>query len=332
MKKTAQCLCVILMVTSISVCSFADNPVVVLETNLGTMSIELYPQAAPVTVDNFLRYVNHGFYDNLVFHRGIKDFMIQAGAYYIEGNYIYPSHADPNKVTYSPIINESGNGLSNLRGTVAMARTNDPNSATSQFYINHKDNLFLDKANAADHVGYCVFGKVIGGLAVVDVIANVQTAYINASLSDFPVNPPVVISRAYVSPCDSSYCSNFAADTRINIKDYAQFATQWLENNCNSANGFCGGIDLDYSETVDLFDLELFIDHWTRSIGYEPKFSDLVKDNKIDTLDLTQLLTHWLENNCSTSNNYCGGADLNRSGTVDLQDISLFAQNWLKTL
>ena len=116
----------------------AQNPRVVLETNFGNIVIELYPDEAPITVDNFLGYVNSGFYNGLLFHRVIPGFMIQGGGYYLDGYTIIPRTP-----INGPIINESYNGLSNLRGTIAMARTIDPDSATSQFYINHVDNLFL---------------------------------------------------------------------------------------------------------------------------------------------------------------------------------------------
>jgi cyclophilin family peptidyl-prolyl cis-trans isomerase len=151
------------------------NPVVVMKTSLGTVKIELYPDKAPATVKNFLAYVDAKFYDGTIFHRVIgkpssrEDFMIQGGGYE-PGK--FPREE---KKTGAPIKNESDNGLSNKRGTIAMARTPKPDSATSQFYINVKDNNFLDKANAQDKVGYCVFGKVIDGMDVVDKIKAVET-------------------------------------------------------------------------------------------------------------------------------------------------------------
>ncbi len=144
----------------------AQNPVVVMDTSQGTIEIELDQDKAPTTVQNFLNYVDTGFYDNTIFHRVISNFMIQGGGF------------EPGlrqKRTQPPIKNESNNGLSNARGTIAMARTNDPNSATVQFFINVADNLFLDRARASDGVGYCVFGKVIKGLDVVDKIKAVPT-------------------------------------------------------------------------------------------------------------------------------------------------------------
>jgi cyclophilin family peptidyl-prolyl cis-trans isomerase len=236
--------------------SAVHNPLVVLETNLGNIVIELFPSQAPITVDNFLGYVNSGFYDYLLFHRSIPGFMIQAGAYYYYNGSIY--YLPPNQ---PPIINESYNGLSNLRGTIAMARTTDPNSATSQFFINLVNNPFLDRANAADHFGYCVFGQVVQGMDVVDAIAAVPTRYINGALPNFP-DPMVGIYTAYVLPCSSPDCSNFTSDSRVNFKDFAFFASQWLNNDCNSANNFCQQRDLDYNGSVNIDDLAIFVNNW----------------------------------------------------------------------
>jgi len=144
--------------------SLPGKPVVVLETSKGPIAIELYPDKAPITVKNFLDYVDAGFYDGTIFHRVIPDFMIQGGGF------------SPNmqeKRTREPIQNESGNGLSNTVGTLAMARTNNPHSATAQFFINVNvnDNSRLDNQGG----GYCVFGKVIDGLDVVHKIRTVPT-------------------------------------------------------------------------------------------------------------------------------------------------------------
>src|SRR6516162_2698049 len=135
------------------------NTTVALQTSLGAITLELYPDKAPATVQNFLAYVAEGFYDNTIFHRVIPGFMIQGGGF---------EPGMKQKKTKAAIKNESSNGLLNKRGTIAMARTSDPNSATSQFFINAKDNAFLDKANAQDGVGYCVFGKVTQGTDVVE--------------------------------------------------------------------------------------------------------------------------------------------------------------------
>lgn len=241
------------------------NPEVVIETNFGDITIELFPDDAPITVDNFLNYVNAGLYDGLVFHRVIYDFMIQGGGFYLwrgpdDVDYIMPT--DP----CDSIVNESYNGLNNFRGTIAMARTSDPNSATSQFFINHRDNLFLDRDQAADGFGYCVFGQVVSGMDVVDAIAMTPTYYISASFANFPYDPTVDIYAAYVRPCDRPDCGDVIDDGQIDPKDLAAMASHWLDNDCNSANNFCAGSDLDYNGTFDFFDYALFSANWGESL------------------------------------------------------------------
>lgn len=141
---------------------------VILETSHGDIEIELYADKAAVTVENFLSYVRDGFFEGTVFHRVIKGFMIQGGGF---------NDQMIQKMTKDPIKNEADNQLSNDRGTLAMARTSDPDSATAQFFINHKDNHFLNhSAPTAQGWGYCVFGKVVNGMDVVDAIANVSTS------------------------------------------------------------------------------------------------------------------------------------------------------------
>jgi cyclophilin family peptidyl-prolyl cis-trans isomerase len=142
-----------------------DHPVVILETSMGPITIELDRAKAPITVENFLKYVDDGFYNNLVFHRVIPGFMIQGGGMTADMR---------EKQTRAPIKNEGTNGLKNNRGTLAMARTSDPNSATAQFFINLKDNDFLNAGPG--NPGYAVFGKVTEGMDVVDKIAGVRTA------------------------------------------------------------------------------------------------------------------------------------------------------------
>jgi peptidyl-prolyl cis-trans isomerase A (cyclophilin A) len=141
-------------------------PQVQVDTNMGSFVLELNPKAAPKTVQNFLSYVKSGFYKDTLFHRVIPNFMIQGGGF---------KSGMEEKDTRAAIALESRNGLSNVRGSIAMARTNNPNSATSQFFINLKDNHFLDASQAADGYGYAVFGKVISGMSTVDAIARVKT-------------------------------------------------------------------------------------------------------------------------------------------------------------
>lgn len=148
---------------------------VTIETSKGNFSLELDPNAAPVTVENFLKYVDEGFYNGTVFHRVIPNFMVQGGGFLKEG---------AQKQTHDPIILESQNGLSNMAGTVAMARTGAPNSATAQFFINVTDNPFLNYSGG--NPGYAVFGKVTTGMDVVNEIRQVQTAVKNG-MQDWPV-------------------------------------------------------------------------------------------------------------------------------------------------
>lgn len=144
-----------------------QNPIVTIETTQGTMKVELYPEVAPNTVNNFIYLVKRGFYDGTIFHRVIPGFMIQGGG--------LGARMDE-KDTREPVQNEADNGLKNERGTLAMARTRDPHSATAQFFINLVDNDFLDHSQPTlDGWGYCVFGKVTEGMDVVDKIAKVKT-------------------------------------------------------------------------------------------------------------------------------------------------------------
>ncbi len=163
---------------------------VVLETNKGTIEIELNREKAPITVDNFENYVKAGFYDGLCFHRIIKGFMIQAGGFYVNGTYRAPN---------DPIQIESNNGLKNLKGTIGMARSSDPNSATSQFFINTADNPSLDYPSF-DGYGYTAFGTVTVGMDIVTAIENVATdtrVTPYGSMDDWPIEP-VEIIRAYM--------------------------------------------------------------------------------------------------------------------------------------
>jgi peptidyl-prolyl cis-trans isomerase A (cyclophilin A) len=139
--------------------AIAANPQVVIETNRGDITIELYPEKAPKTVANFLKYVNSGFYKETIFHRVINHFMIQGGGFKADMS---------EKQTLTPIANEAGNGLLNEPGTIAMARTNDPDSATAQFFINLENNVQLNyQGSEPDLIGYCVFGRVLKGMDVV---------------------------------------------------------------------------------------------------------------------------------------------------------------------
>ena len=161
---------------------------VTMETSMGTITLELNDEKAPQTVANFVRYAQSGFYDGTIFHRVIDGFMIQGGGFTKDMN---------QKETDAPIRNEAMNGLKNLRGTIAMARTMVVDSATSQFFINLVDNDFLDfTAPTSSGFGYAVFGKVIDGMEVVDRIAKVRTGF-SGPHQNVPEDP-VVIKRAVV--------------------------------------------------------------------------------------------------------------------------------------
>ncbi len=162
------------------------NPNVLIETTSGDILVELFPEAAPKTVENFLSYVDDGFYANTIFHRVIPNFMIQGGG--------MGARMDE-KETKAPVENEANNGLKNDKGTLAMARTMDPHSATAQFFINHTNNDFLNHSEPTmNGWGYCVFGKVIEGIEVVDKIAKVKTKSMGMH-DDVPVDM-VMITNA----------------------------------------------------------------------------------------------------------------------------------------
>ena len=159
------------------------NPMVILSTSMGDIKVELYADKAPVTVQNFLDYTKAGYYDGTIFHRVIPNFMVQGGG-------LTPDMQDKTAGRKPPIKNESSNGIKNEPGTLAMARTSDPNSATSQFFINVVNNEFLNKEKAQDKVGYAVFGKVVEGMDVVTKIGSTQTS----KPGDRPLKPITVQS------------------------------------------------------------------------------------------------------------------------------------------
>jgi len=166
------------------------NPKVLIETSKGNITIELFPGNAPQAVGNFINYVNTGFYSGLVFHRVIPGFMIQGGG--MTANMAEKPHN-------APIQNEADNGLKNLRGTLAMARTSDPHSASSQFFINVADNAFLNhRGKSIEGWGYAVFGQVVDGMQVVDAIAAAPRGY-NGPHGDVPLEP-IVMKRVTLLP------------------------------------------------------------------------------------------------------------------------------------
>lgn len=163
--------------------AYAENPGVLMKTSLGDMELELFADKAPISVENFLRYVDEGYYNGTIFHRVINSFMIQGGGFNPDMS---------RKRGHSPIRNEAQNGLKNVRGSIAMARTSDPHSATSQFFINHVDNDKLDYPSF-DSWGYAVFGKVTKGMDTVDKIADVYTIT-RSGMRNVPEEPVVIES------------------------------------------------------------------------------------------------------------------------------------------
>jgi peptidyl-prolyl cis-trans isomerase B (cyclophilin B) len=192
MKKIIQLLSLALLAMPLFIqnLSAAGNPTALIHTSMGNIKLELDAENAPVSVENFINYANSGFYDGTIFHRVISYFMIQGGGFTPEME---------KKATAEPIANEAGNGLQNLRGTVAMARTNDPHSATAQFFINTQDNPSLNFGGGTNsrNWGYAVFGKVIEGMKVVEDIRFVETIT-KPPFSDVP-KVPVVIESIVIS-------------------------------------------------------------------------------------------------------------------------------------
>ncbi len=175
----------VLMAFATTIQAKKTNPKVIMKTSMGDITIELYPDKAPLTVKNFFSYVDEKFYDGTIFHRVIKKFMIQGGGL---------TEDFKEKSTKSPIKNEATNGSKNKKGTIAMARTAVIDSATSQFFINHADNSFLNHRNSThEGFGYCVFAKVIKGLDVVDAIAKVKTMS-KSGQTDVPSETIMIIS------------------------------------------------------------------------------------------------------------------------------------------
>ena len=179
MKKHFLALSLLISLATVSLNTFAENPKVTIDTDKGSVIIELYADKAPDTVKNFLRYAEAGKYDGTIFHRIIKGFMNQGGGFDQEYKKID---------TFPPIKNEADNGLKNSRGTIAMARTGDPHSATNQFFINTADNANLNHTGKTVRGwGYCVFGKIVDGMDVMDKISIAKTSAGGPFSSDVPV-------------------------------------------------------------------------------------------------------------------------------------------------
>jgi cyclophilin family peptidyl-prolyl cis-trans isomerase len=188
-------ICAVALAPLCSVQADENSPKVRIQTNLGDIVVELNREKAPKSVDNFLSYVNDGFYNGTVFHRVIDGFMIQGGGF---------TQDLQQKATKSPIENEADNGLKNDRGTIAMARTNNPNSATAQFFINVVNNDFLNHRNKTTRGwGYTVFGKVVEGMEVVDKIRKTPTGPSGPFRQDVPKTPVVIQSATVITQAAS---------------------------------------------------------------------------------------------------------------------------------
>ncbi len=180
LKNLLFCLTILVAPLALADDTALPNPQVVIKTSEGDITLRLFRDKAPLTVDNFLAYVDAGFYNGTVFHRVIPNFMIQGGGFLADMT---------EKATGDAVANESKNKLHNTRGTIAMARLNDPDSATAQFFINQRNNLQLDWAPGKE--GYTVFGEVILGMNIVDFIATAPTGKV-ASFSDVPLQPIII--------------------------------------------------------------------------------------------------------------------------------------------
>ena len=261
MKRIALCL-LLLVLPAVTIDTFAANPQVTIQVTgavSGNIVLELYPDKAPITVSNFINYARSGFYDGLIFHRVISGFMIQGGGY--DTNMV-------KKTSGPPIKNESSNGLSNLLGTIAMARTSEPHSATSEFFINHVDNLDLDygaiaydnQNNAYYKVGYCVFGQVISGMDVVNAIAGVNVV---DQIDYVPVDD-VIIQNATVT-LEAPFCTeklqgDADGDCDVDTEDLMKFAIQWLNPKCEG----CYTADISSDGEVDFADFAKMAANWLK--------------------------------------------------------------------
>jgi peptidyl-prolyl cis-trans isomerase A (cyclophilin A) len=188
-KKMLGVVVVICLTAGIACAAGKKNPVVVMETSLGNVKIELFEKEAPLSVKNFLEYANSGFYSGTIFHRVIPGFMAQGGGFTADRK---------QKPANAPIKNEAANGLKNDRGTIAMARTSAPDSATAQFFVNVINNDMLNRPSP-DGAGYAVFGKVIEGLDVVDKIVSVKTTNVNMVFQNLPATA-VIIKSVKIAP------------------------------------------------------------------------------------------------------------------------------------
>lgn len=307
-----------------------ENPKVVIDTIFGNIFIELYINEAPITVDNILHYVNTGYYDGTFIHRTTKyqdkGFgIIQGGLWrYIPGWGVgyYPTDRES-------IINESYNGLSNARGTIAMARTSDPNSADSQFFINQTDNLFFDKAQDPEGIGYCVFGEVLYGMDVVDFINFLEHLDPNDDpnfwgLNEVPHYPVsggwylVEIQQAFQAPEGFWLRGDINYDGIVDYLDIAIYSDNWLSHYRHS--------NIDEQGLTDLLDFAILAHNYRRtSIWNRFARGDIDNNGKVDFRDYCLLINNWAKTGIDLR------GDLNLDQKVDYFDLARFAEDWQKT-
>ncbi len=293
--------------------SQAAHPRVLMQTNFGDITMELDNDKAPITCENFLQYVRTGFYNDLIFHRVVNGFVIQGGGYFAVGDYVYSMPTNP------PIINESYNNLSNLRGTIAMARTTDPDSATSQFYINLVDNTSLDRNNYPDGFGYCVFGNVVNGMNVVDAIAMTPVIDIGSGFTHFPYPTLVIIYDAKIITPGCWLNSDINNDGIANFRDFTYLAANWQK----TGSSLWG--DLNQNNIVNADDLGLFSDGWLGTAGwYKPIAEDINNDGIVNFDDFAVLSANW-----QTPGTAFAG-DLNSDWFIDYLDLALLSEHWLE--
>ncbi len=274
--------------------SAGANPQVTLQISgdvSGTIVLELYAEEAPITTANFLRYVKSGFYNDLIFHR-VANGVAEDPLFVIQGGGLDMSH-NP-KIPGPAIINESSNGLSNLRGTIAMARENHSDSATSQFFINHQDNTGLDYRLYPPNpnyisVGYCVFGKIIDGLDVMDEISGVATT---SSVPDIDIIIDSAIITLDEPVCMEKLDGDIDGDCDVDLGDYAFFADTWLMENSTPHEA-----NFNFDDIVNMVDFVIFAAAWGTVYG-ETRYNgacDLHSDGVIDEQDLVVFTEHWLD-------------------------------------
>ncbi|MFA5553898.1 MAG: peptidylprolyl isomerase [Phycisphaerae bacterium] len=300
----------------------AGNPRVVLRTIFigGDIVIELYPEEAPITVQNFLNYVESGFYDWIVFHRAISDFMVQGGSYqWAYSNYPYLKHRTP----VEPIPNESSNGLLNLRGTIAMALLSDesgnvlPDSATSGFYINQVHSHWLDGI-------HCVFGDVLYGMDFIDWIAVLNKMELPGVGNTVPYygnyESPyfIMIYKAIVIPEADQLKADINYNGIVDEQDLRLISENWL------SSAELG--DMEVIGNVNFEEFANFAKSWNRtSVWYREITADIDNNKRVDFKDFALFAQDWDKNGTELY------GDLNLDKTVNLDDLNLFVENWLKS-